>query len=70
MKEVDIPDTKFNPMKDIMNFWWLFSFFCNAPSTFQKLMSKIFRPSLHNFVLVFFDDILTYKKTWETYVDI
>ena len=37
----------------------------NSPTKFQTCTNHKFRGHLTNFVLVFFDDILIYNRTWE-----
>lgn len=42
---------------------------CNAPSSFQATMNSIFGPYLCRFIIVFFDDILIYSKTFTDHLD-
>jgi hypothetical protein len=37
----------------------------DPPSTFQSLMTSIFKAFLRTFVLIFFNDIIIYNKSWE-----
>jgi hypothetical protein len=40
----------------------------NTPATFQSCMNHVFNKQLKKFLLVFFDDILIYNKTWEDHL--
>lgn len=39
----------------------------NAPATFMDLMSRVFKPFLDGFFIMFIDDILVYSPSKEDY---
>jgi hypothetical protein len=41
---------------------------CNAMTTFMSVMNDVFRPFLDDFVIVYLDDILVFRGTWDEHV--
>jgi hypothetical protein len=49
--------------------WLVMSFgICNAPTTFMHVMNDVFRPFIDDFVIVYLEEILVFRRTWDKHV--
>ena len=68
MRDRDIPKTTFRYHYDHFEFLVMPFGLTNAPTTLHSCMNHVFSQHLHRFMMVFFDDILTYSRTWEEHL--
>ena len=64
MRKEDVPKTEFRCHYGHFEFLVLPFGLTNATTTFQSCMNHIFRKQLRKFLLIFFDDLLIYRKSW------
>jgi len=64
MNPADVDKTSFRTHDDLYEFLVMPFALCNAPATFPALVNDVMRLFIHQFVLVFFNDILIFSDSW------
>lgn len=42
---------------------------CNAPAMFQRLMQRCLGSSVHNYLLIYLDDVIVYSPDFKSHLD-
>jgi len=69
MTPADVSKTAFRTHHNHYEFLVMPFGLCNTPSSFQATMNTTFGPYLRKFIIIFFDDILIYSKSFSDHLE-